>query len=334
MTKIKVIFLLCTIFLIQRNYGQFRFLYSEGRCSVCGKAVLIGNGGHLCRDSRNNYGQGLRNSANIVKEIPSSSGREFPQFGRWIDSNGNVTNNVENLFLRPVRERFADYFHQCLIRTPLKKVSENDIDNWKRLNIKKKNLASLKRNARGNLLKMMTELAEWEDFLCRIDAECYRYGVKTDSQNCIKSINALYEARNYYKWDNLLYSIKGNRTCFNEVFSKIELYAHSRMDLIDRIHEEEFLAWKADPQNRVEYMGRQMKVAQRDQEKYIKQLEKKVVKVEAAAEEANKKAASAEASAGAAANMAEQANRRAREAEFRAGQANERLRAHGINGAW
>lgn len=287
MMKLKVVFLcIICIVLTKHNYAQLQYL-------------------------------------NNVKKTPSTCGREFPQFGRWVDSDGNVTSNVENCFLRPARERFADYFHQCLKRMPLKNVSEDDISNWKHRKIKKKNLASLKRNARGNLLKMMAEVAEWEDFLCRIDAECYRYGIKTDSLGCIKSINALYEGANYYKWENLLYSIRGNKVCFYNVFSKIERYAHSRMDLLDEIHKEEFLAWKADSQNRVEYMDRKMKVAQRDQEKNIKHLKNKVAEAKAKAEKASERAETAAMAADAAANSAEEANRRANDAT-------DRLRFHGI----
>ena len=73
--------------------------------------------------------------------------------------------------------------------------------------------------ARGDVSRMLNKLEGLEDLLCRIDAECYMYGVQTSSKDYVNAINNLYKCDNYYRWESLLYGHR-SRKIFEAVFDK------------------------------------------------------------------------------------------------------------------
>ena len=160
--------------------------------------------------------------------------------------------------------------------------------------------------------------------LCRVDAECYRYGVKTSSKDCVNAINNLYKADNYYRWENLLRR-NHSRKFFESVFDKVEQYAHDKMDILDSFHNSEFFDWKNDPKNRADFIERQnlvsQKAMQKAQEETITTIMQSAALTEKRLKEMEKKVSEAEFRASAASGEAAEATRRANEASRRADEA-------------
>lgn len=291
-------------------------------------------------EPKKTYGESAKNSA--VK-IPSSCDREFPQFGRWIDSDGNVVEYNDYCYLRPAEERLADYFHYCLDRNPQREVSNQDMQRWKR-KIKKSNLKSLEKICKNDVKVIFDEMQDLEDFLCRIDAECYRYAVPVQSKDCIAAINKIYSPDKYYYWERLLRRGSKKFAWFDAVINKVEMYAHSRLDLLDKIHEKEFENWKRNPANQNSLQERRSLVNQRTflkaqseaiasmsrlqkaNEKRLEEAERRADQAMMEAESAMQRAIGAES----AASEASEATRRARDAEERASHLELRLNAAGI----
>lgn len=177
-------------------------------------------------------------------------GNEFPRFGR-MDRNGQ----------REVRERFAEYFHQCVKRCPLNEVTEDQIKKWRR-RFKKRRYDNI---YSGDVPYMLSRINELENMLSQVAAECYRYGVSVSTKEAVAAINNLYKDSNFYKWEYLKYPRTGlkSKKFFDSAIRIVENRMHDMMDRLDQIHRLEFENWKRDPKNAVVLQEKNKAIAQR-----------------------------------------------------------------------
>ena len=193
----------------------------------------------------------------VVKEIKSklaalkTSGGPLPQFGKWINKNGDVVRSETSIGIsRPLLDRFEDYWHPCVPRNPKKKVSVKSIQQWKARTFLRKDISALNSVVAE---KVLDEILALKDLLADVEAECIRYGVPRASYMSVAAVNAMLSPNNHYYWERLAKS--GRKSVwFKEKIQIVEQYISSRLDLLDIIHKKEFEQWCSVPDNEAKYV--------------------------------------------------------------------------------
>ena len=147
-------------------------------------------------------------------------------------------------------DRFEDYWHPCVLRSPKKKVSIKSVQRWKASAFLKKDISALESVAAEDV---MDEILALEDLLANVEAECIRYGVARASYMSVSALNAMLSPKNHYNWVKLARSGKKS-DWFKRKIQVVEQYISSRLDVLDSIHMNEFDQWCSDPENEAKYM--------------------------------------------------------------------------------
>ena len=211
--------------------------------------------------------------------IPDSSGREFPQFGKYIDGDGDVVAYSENCFIRPYRERLADYYHKCVLRKPIRQVSDSDMKRWENRYLRKRDMS---RYESGIASKRLKKVRNYGKILVAIAAECYMYGISEDAGPAITAINNLYANDRGYYWDSLCKENPRQWAVdwYNDNIEEVEEYFERKMSILDKIHKKEFSAWLQETKNQKDVFMLKQLAEQRKMKKAVESLRNQVESVE------------------------------------------------------
>lgn len=217
-------------------------------------------------------------------------GHELPVFGT------RVTNDAWDIDARYAR--MIEWYHPCVKRKPVREVSKESIDKWKKNHIKYRSMVIDKKR-----IDKYEYLGELEDLLAVVCAELHRYGVKYNAAIPLSLINQFYSIDNHYKyWQNSRWPAKE--------FGRILAYCDSAMDKLDKIHEAEYDVWREE--NPAEWKQRNDAKLEREKQEV---LEQKLKSLAARTADAERRALAAERFAEDAASLAEAAERKAAAAE-------------------
>lgn len=177
-----------------------------------------------------------RNEA-LFRSAQDESNAILPLFGRYVI----LPDGRKTSALRSIENRLNGYFHECILRRPIKSVSAKSVSRWKANRICFRSYDKL---SGEKFYELQNQLEELTDLTAQIAAECYRYGLDSSMWEAVDIINGCYSSGSYGMWESVSRRRKGSVARVREKFNQIERILHTKLDALDKIHMREFEAWK------------------------------------------------------------------------------------------
>lgn len=187
------------------------------------------------RTARDAYLQEKNES--LFRFAQDESDSVLPVFGRYVV----LPDGRKTRALRSIENRLNGYFHECILRQPIKVVSPQSVRRWKSNRIRFRSYDKL---SGEKFYELQNQLEELTDLTAQIAAECYRYGLDSSMWQAVEIINGCYSSGSYGMWESVSRRRKGSVARVREKFNQIEQILHSQLDMLDGVHMREFEAWK------------------------------------------------------------------------------------------
>lgn len=195
----------------------------------------------FCRDGfgYENEGAAYRAKKNeaLFNLACDESNRALPIFGRYVV----LPNGKRTSYFRSLEDRLDGYYHECILRKPVRSISNKWEKMWKARRIRYRSYNKL---GGEKFYELQRSLGDLVNVTARIAAECYQYGLDYSMIKAVDIINGCYSSGSYGMWEGVSKGRRGSVSRVEDKLNSIKRVLHEKLDELDRIHKKEFEDWK------------------------------------------------------------------------------------------